>query len=42
MTEFTVDDDGILNLPDYLLEAMGGKEGDELVYEDQGDSSFRI
>lgn len=42
MTELTVDDDGILNLPDDLLEEMGWKEGDELVFEDQGDGSFSI
>ena len=42
MTEFTVDDDGILNLPDDLLEEMRWKEGDELVFEDQGDGSFSI
>ena len=42
MAQFTVDDDGILNLPDDLLEEMGWKEGDELVFEDQGDGSFSI
>ena len=42
MTELVVDDNGILNLPDDLLEEMGWKEGDELVFEDQGNGSFSI
>lgn len=32
--ELTVDEDGILNLPDDLLKEMGWKEGDELVWEE--------
>ena len=42
MTELVIDDDGILNLPDDLLEEMGWKEGDLLVWEDQGDGSFSL
>ena len=42
MTELTIDDDGILNLPDDLMKEMGWKEGDELVWEDQGDGSFTL
>ena len=42
MTELVVDDNGILNLPDDLLEEMGWKVGDELVFEDRGDGSFSI
>ena len=42
MTKLVVDDNGILNLPDDLLEEMGWKVGDELVFEDQGDGSFSI
>ncbi len=38
----TVDDDGILNLPDDVMEDLGWKEGDELVWEDQGDGSFTL
>lgn len=40
MTEILVGDDGILNLPDEIMEKTGWKEGDELVWEDQGDGSF--
>lgn len=41
-TEVTVSDDGILNLPDKIMEELGWKEGDELVWEDQGDGSFAL
>ena len=40
MTEILVGDDGILNLPDEIMKETGWKEGDELVWEDQGDGSF--
>lgn len=42
MTKLTVDEDGVLNLPDDLLDEMGWKEGDLLVWEDQGDGSFTL
>ena len=42
MTELIVDDDGILNLPDDLLEEMGWKEGDELEWIDNNDGSFTL
>ena len=42
MTEILIGDDGILNLPDEIMEKTGWKEGDELVWEDQGDGSFTL
>ena len=42
MTELVIDDDGILNLPDDLLEEMGWKEGDVLLWEDNNDGSFSL
>ena len=42
MTKLVVEDDGVLNLPDDLLEEMGWKDGDLLVWEDQGDGSFSL
>tara|TARA_R110001592_G_scaffold226956_1_gene483162 strand:- start:70 stop:288 length:219 start_codon:yes stop_codon:yes gene_type:complete len=41
-TEIAIGDDGILNLPDEIMEKTGWKEGDELVWEDQGDGSFTL
>ena len=37
-----VDNDGILNLPDKLIEEMGWKEGDELAWKDNKDGSFSL
>ena len=38
----TVDDDGILNLPDDVMEDLGWKEGDELEWIDNSDGSFSL
>ena len=38
----TVDDDGILNLPDSLMEELGWKEGDSLVWKDNEDGSLSL
>ena len=38
----TVDDDGILNLPDDVMEDLGWKEGDELEWIDNNDGSFSL
>ena len=38
----TVDDDGILNLPDSLMKEMGWSEGDTLVWKEGGDGSFSL
>ncbi len=38
----TVDDDGILNLPDSLVEEMGWGVGDTLVWEVNEDDSFSL
>lgn len=35
-----IDEDGVLTLPDELLESLGWKEGDELEWLDQEDGSF--
>ena len=37
-----VQDEGILTLPDDLLEITGWEEGDELEWTDQGDGSFTL
>ncbi len=37
-TTLTVDDDGVLTLPDDLLQETGWKEGDVLEFIDDGDS----
>lgn len=42
MTEVVIGDDGILNFPPEIMNEMGWKEGDELVWEDQGDGSFTL
>ena len=42
MTKITVDDDGILNLPDDVMEDLGWKEGDELEWIDNNDGSFSL
>ena len=41
-TEITVSDDGMLDLPDKIMEELGWKEGDLLVWEDRGDGSFAL
>ena len=38
----TVDEDGILNLPDELLEETGWKEGDTLEWIPNDDGSFTL
>ena len=38
----TVDENGILNLPDELLEETGWKEGDVLEWIDNEDGSFTL
>jgi bifunctional DNA-binding transcriptional regulator/antitoxin component of YhaV-PrlF toxin-antitoxin module len=38
----SVDDDGILNLPDDVMEDLGWKEGDELEWIDNNDGSFSL
>jgi bifunctional DNA-binding transcriptional regulator/antitoxin component of YhaV-PrlF toxin-antitoxin module len=38
----TVDDKGILNLSDSLMEETGWKEGDLLVWKDNEDGSFSL
>ena len=35
-----IDEEGILEFPDELIEKLGWKEGDELEWIDQGDGSF--
>ena len=42
MTELIVDDNGVLTFPPELMEEMGWKEGDELVFEQESDGSFSI
>ncbi len=42
MTKITVDDDGILNLPDDVMEDLGWKEGDLLIWIDNNDGSFSL
>ena len=41
-TELIVDEDGILNLTDELLEATGWTEGDEIEFIDNEDGSFTL
>jgi len=41
-TTLTVDDDGILNLSEELLEVTGWKEGDMLEWTDRKDGSFEL
>ena len=38
----TVDDDGMLTLPDDLIEKLGWKEGDELEWIDSQDGTLRL
>ena len=42
MTRVTVGDDGILNLPDDVMEDLGWKEGDLLIWIDNEDGSFSL
>jgi bifunctional DNA-binding transcriptional regulator/antitoxin component of YhaV-PrlF toxin-antitoxin module len=35
-----IDEDGVLTLPDELLQSLGWQEGDELEWIDQEDGSF--
>ena len=37
-----IDEDGVLELPDELIELTGWKEGDELEWIDRGDGSFLL
>ena len=37
-----VDEDGFLQLTDELIEITGWKEGDDLLWEDQGDGSYTL
>ena len=41
-TTLTVDDDGILQLPDAMLEELGWNEGDVLEWIEQDDGSFLL
>ena len=41
-TELIVDEDGVLNLTDELLESTGWKEGDEIEFTDNKDGSFTL
>ena len=38
----TIDDDGVLILPEELLQTLDWKEGDELQWIDKGDGSFEL
>jgi bifunctional DNA-binding transcriptional regulator/antitoxin component of YhaV-PrlF toxin-antitoxin module len=38
----TIDDDGVITFPPDLLEANGWKEGDVLVWKDNGDGSWML
>jgi len=38
----TIDDDGVLTLPDELIQTLDWKEGDELQWIDKGDGSFEL
>ena len=38
----TVDEEGLLVLPDELWDALGWKEGDELEWVDQADGSYAL
>ena len=38
----TIDEEGILSIPDELIEKLGWEEGDELEWIDQGDGSFLL
>ena len=40
--QLTIDDDGLLNLTDELLESTGWKEGDELEWIENEDGSFKL
>ena len=42
MTEIILDDNGVLTFPPELIEEMGWKEGDELLFEYEDDGSFTI
>lgn len=39
-TTLTVDDDGVLQIPDNMLEQLGWKEGDILEWVENEDGSF--
>jgi bifunctional DNA-binding transcriptional regulator/antitoxin component of YhaV-PrlF toxin-antitoxin module len=41
-TTLTVDDDGMLQIPDDMLEQLGWKEGDVLEWVDNQDGSFLL
>lgn len=41
-TTLTIDDDGILTIPDEMLESLGWKEGDMLEWIDNNDGSFSL
>ena len=41
-TTLTVDDDGILQLPDDMLKELGWNEGDVLEWIEQADGSFLV
>lgn len=41
-TTLTVDDDGVLQIPDDMLEHLGWKEGDTLEWIDNEDGSFML
>jgi len=40
--QLTIDDDGVLILPEELLQTLDWKEGDELQWIDKGDGSFEL
>ena len=42
MTEITVGEDGVLDLPAETMEELGWKEGDLLVWTDNNDGSFSL
>ena len=41
-TTLTVDDEGVLQIPDSMLESLGWKEGDVLEWVDNQDGSFLL
>ena len=41
-TTFTVDDDGILHIPEYMLKNLGWEEGDLLEWVENDDGSFLL
>tara|TARA_B100002019_G_scaffold282279_1_gene287355 strand:- start:72 stop:224 length:153 start_codon:yes stop_codon:yes gene_type:complete len=38
----TIDDDGMLTIPDDMMEELGWKEGDVLEFIDNNDGSFSV